>query len=76
MGDHTDEACNAQSKLNITPKELSLLKDLVKGHQDKQMAYTHEIPLHMVKYHLRTLYEKLGVRNRTQAALIAREIIL
>lgn len=47
----------------------------MQGQQDKQIAYDHDIPLHQVKYRLRTLYEKIGVSNRTQAALKARDLI-
>lgn len=61
-------------KLSIKPKEQALLKDLMAGHQDKQIAKRHDIPLYVVKYRLRTLYDKMGAANRTQAALMGREI--
>ncbi len=68
--------CCIYCEMKITPKELILLKELMRGQQDKQIASTHEIPLHIVKYRLRKLYDKLGVMNRTQAALIAFKINL
>ena len=68
--------CCTYCKMNITPKEQILLKALLKGQQDKQIAHAYDLPLHIVKYRLRTLYDKLGVMNRTQAALIAHEISL
>lgn len=61
-------------KMKIKPNEQVLLKDLMAGYQDKQMAKKHDIPLYVVKYRLRTLYDKIGAANRTQAALMGREI--
>lgn len=59
----------------ITDAERHLLRALLEGHQDKQIAHHNDIPLHRVKYQLRTLYDKIGVNNRTQAALRAKEIL-
>ncbi len=74
-GNHTGYCC-VYCKMKITPREQVLLKDLMRGQQDKQIAYNHDLPLHTVKYRLRSLYDKMGVMNRTQAALMAREINL
>lgn len=74
-GENTGEG-KSVPLLELTSSEQVLLQELVKGQQDKHIAYDHDLPLHVVKYRLRTLYDKMGVANRTQAALMAREIIL
>lgn len=68
----TGEEGNAK----ITLEDKVLLEALLQGVQDKQIAYERDLPLHIVKYRLRTLYDKMGVANRTQAALMARDIII
>jgi DNA-binding NarL/FixJ family response regulator len=62
--------------VKITSEDQILLQALLQGVQDKQIAYERDLPLHVVKYRLRTLYDKMGVANRTQAALMARELII
>ncbi len=61
--------------------QLSLAEELVleglsKGYSNKQMARFYGINISKVKYHLQHLYQKLEVKNRVQAALIAQEIIV
>lgn len=75
MGAHTMHCC-IYCKLNIKPAEHVLFPDIIDGKEDKYMARKHEIPLHVVKYRLRTLYEKIGVMNRTQAATTLQKISL
>lgn len=60
--------------LSIT--EQIILESLGKGLPDKAIARDNNLTLTMVKYHVRGLYKKLGVSNRTQAALKAQEITL
>jgi DNA-binding NarL/FixJ family response regulator len=74
MGMDTNDEGQVNAK--ITLEEEVLLQALLQGVQDKQIAYECDLPLHVVKYRLRTLYDKMGVANRTQAALMARELII
>lgn len=53
-----------------------ILKGVIKGYSNKQIARLYDINLSTVKYHLQRLYQKLGVNNRVQAALIANKIIV
>jgi len=51
----------------LTQRERMLLDLLAQGHSNKQIAGELEISLNTVKYHLRSVYEKLSVHSRTQA---------
>ena len=57
----------------LTPRELQVLKGLTEGKSNKEIARDHDISEPTVKLHMKTLYRKLEVGNRTQAALAARE---
>lgn len=51
----------------LTPRERDLLAALSDGHTNSQIAHELGISLNTVKFHLKNLYEKLGVNNRAQA---------
>ncbi|MEY8802513.1 response regulator transcription factor [Leisingera sp. XS_AS12] len=57
----------------LSPRERQVLKGLTEGKSNKEIARDLEIPEPTVKLHMKTLYRKLEVTNRTQAALAARE---
>lgn len=50
--------------------ELSLLRFLKQGLSDAVIAKKQQLPTSTIKYYLRCLYQKLGVENRTQAAMV------
>jgi len=52
---------------SLTKTEKLLLSSLAQGHTNKELASEHNISINTVKFHLRNLYEKLAVRNRSQA---------
>jgi LuxR family maltose regulon positive regulatory protein len=52
----------------LTDRELYILRLLEAGHSNKHIARELNISLNTVKYHLKNIYGKLGVVNRTQAA--------
>jgi DNA-binding NarL/FixJ family response regulator len=56
----------------LTEHELHILRMLEAGYQNKQIAQELNISLNTVKYHLKNIFGKLGVVNRTQAARILR----
>ena len=49
------------------------MKGLTEGKSNKEIARDLDLSEPTVKLHVKTLYKKLGVANRTQAALIARD---
>lgn len=57
----------------LSPRELQVLKGLTQGKSNKEIGRDLDITEPTVKLHMKTLYRKVGVSNRTQAALIARE---
>lgn len=56
---------------NLNPSEMTLLRFLRQGASDNLIAKKQQLPSSTIKYYLRRLYEKLGVENRTQAAMVA-----
>ena len=57
----------------LTPRERDILRGLLSGHSNKMIANDLGTTDMTVKAQLRHLLRKLGVANRTQAALWARE---
>lgn len=51
----------------LTPREREMLAALAGGLTNQQMAAQLAISLNTVKFHLKNLYDKLGVNNRAQA---------
>lgn len=57
---------------SLTDHELHILHLLEAGYSNKLLAQNLNISLNTVKFHLKNIYGKLGVVNRTQAARIMR----
>lgn len=57
----------------LTPRELQVLEKLCEGMANKDIARALGIREPTVKLHMKTLYRKIGARNRTQAAMLAKE---
>jgi DNA-binding NarL/FixJ family response regulator len=51
----------------LTEREIEVLELLAEGLANKQIAYQLEISEHTVKFHVSSIYTKLGVSNRTEA---------
>lgn len=60
----------------LTPREVELLRLIELGLTDKQIAARLVISRHTVNAHLRTIYRKLGVSNRTAAIHAAAEYLI
>lgn len=52
---------------SLTEREKTLLAALAKGRTNTELAEELGISINTVKFHLRNLYDKLGLRNRSQA---------
>jgi DNA-binding CsgD family transcriptional regulator/tetratricopeptide (TPR) repeat protein len=63
---------NAPPSSFLSPREVELLTLVAQGLSDKQIATNLTISPHTVNAHLRTIYRKLGVTNRTAAVAAAR----
>jgi NarL family two-component system response regulator LiaR len=55
----------------LTDREISVLKLLAKGYSDRIIAATLSISIRTVSTHVHSILGKLGLENRTQAALYA-----
>lgn len=58
---------NANPLTTLTRRELEVLASLAAGLTNKQIAAEKGVSTNTVKYHIRNLFEKLGVSNRGQA---------
>ncbi|WP_421907138.1 response regulator [Mameliella sp.] len=57
----------------LTPREMDVLNGLSGGKSNKEIARDLGLTEPTVKLHMKTLYRKLGVNNRTRAAIAARD---
>ncbi|MBP8820360.1 MAG: response regulator transcription factor, partial [Syntrophomonadaceae bacterium] len=60
-----------KNDVRLTKRESDVLSLLVKGHSNKEMADAMFISEKTVKNHLTSIFRKLGVKDRTQAAVYA-----
>jgi two-component system nitrate/nitrite response regulator NarL len=58
---------------NISEREMQTLEQLCIGLSNKEIARNLDIQEVTVKLHVKNIFSKLGVSNRTQAALFAKE---
>jgi DNA-binding NarL/FixJ family response regulator len=58
----------------LTPRESAVMEGVRQGHSNKQIARELDLREPTVKVHIRHIMRKLGVRNRTQVALIAERL--
>lgn len=56
---------------SLTQREADLLELMVKGASNKEMAQTLGLSENTIKYHVKHILQKLGVQNRTEAAVLA-----
>ncbi len=70
-GDRTPVSHPLTDKLS--PRERDVLQGLTQGKTNKEIARDLAIREPTVKLHMKTLYRKIGVSNRTQAAIVAKD---
>lgn len=58
---------------NLSERETAVLKGLCKGQSNKEIARDLDLQEVTIKLHVKTLSRKLEARNRTHAAMIAKE---
>lgn len=57
----------------LSKREMEVLKGLTQGKSNKEIARDLDIMEPTVKLHMKTLFRKLDVSNRTQAAMVAQD---
>jgi DNA-binding NarL/FixJ family response regulator len=62
-----------RSDLDLTPRETEILRALVDGQSNKQIASQFWLSEQTIKYHLTNIYRKLRVNSRTEAVRQAYE---
>jgi DNA-binding NarL/FixJ family response regulator len=62
-----------EGPFNLTRREVEVLRGICEGKSNKEIARDHDLQEVTVKLHVSTLTRKLGARNRTHAAMIARD---
>ena len=60
---------------DLTRRQYEVLYALANGHSNKEIARDLELSEATVKSHVRQVMRKLHVDNRTQAALLARDLL-
>jgi DNA-binding NarL/FixJ family response regulator len=53
----------------LTPRELEVLKMISSGMTNAEAGRRLELSVHAIKFHLAEIYRRLGVSNRTEAAV-------
>jgi two-component system nitrate/nitrite response regulator NarL len=67
---HPEAAANNRLR-GLSSREQNILSSVARGGSNKQIAREFEISEATVKVHMKTILRKLGVANRTQAAIWA-----
>ena len=57
----------------LTPREIQVLKLLIQGLTNSEIANILKISSHTIKTHVQTIIQKYRVKNRIQAAIIAKQ---
>lgn len=60
----------------LSQREYQVLEQVCAGRADKEIARELGIQIPTVKLHLKMVFRKLGVQNRTQAAMMAKDAVL
>jgi DNA-binding NarL/FixJ family response regulator len=55
----------------LTPREIEVMKLVAAGRRDKEIAVALAISAHTVRVHMKNIYTKLGVSDRTEAMSVA-----
>jgi len=56
--------------LQVSPRESQVLEMTSQGLTNDEIARRLNVTTHAVKFHLASIYRKLGVANRTEAAVL------
>jgi DNA-binding NarL/FixJ family response regulator len=66
----------AEKLASLTPQQFRVLERVAEGRLNKQIADDLGVQERTIKAHLTTIFDKLGVRNRTQAGILLRSLEL
>jgi len=60
----------SHSSAALSPREVEVLQIASRGLTNGEIAGALGVSVHAVKFHLASVYRKLGVGNRTEAAVV------
>jgi len=63
----------ASGPFNLTERQSDVLALLASGHSNKMIAKQLGLSEHTIKIHITAILRTLGVKNRTEAAIVCRE---
>ena len=69
----TGETEETEFSKKLSQREKQVLNGLCRGRSNKEIARELDLQEVTIKLHVRTLCKKLNAKNRTQAALIAKD---
>ncbi len=70
------EETGGSNAIDLTNREKQVLQGICEGKSNKEIAIDYDLQEVTVKLHVKTLSRKLGAKNRTHAAMIARDLQL
>ncbi len=62
---------NKPKNFGLTPREMEIVKAVVSGYPNKEIATRFSISEQTVKHHITNIFDKLGVYNRLELTLFA-----
>ena len=65
----SDPNVEPQNIAQLSRRELAVLEMVASGLTNLQTAERLGVSVHAIKFHLASIYRKLGVSNRTEAAM-------
>lgn len=68
-----DSDPRSEADIHLTPREMDVLRGICEGKANKEIARDLDVQEVTIKLHVKTLSRKLQARNRTHAAMIARD---
>ena len=66
-----ESARSQPGEKKLSRRELEILKHVTNGETNRDIAKMLEISEHTVRNHISNIFHKLGVRNRTEAAMLS-----
>jgi two-component system, NarL family, nitrate/nitrite response regulator NarL len=76
MLSYSEKTTGAERKSKLSTKELGVLRYVTSGKTNKEIAWEVGLSEVTIKMHMRSICMKLNARNRTHAAMLARQMQL
>src|SRR5437764_15236140 len=69
--DHRPSGAATKPALSLTPREREVVKLVIAGHTNRQIATTFSVSEETIKHHLTRMFQKVGASNRLELAMKA-----